>query len=238
MKESRFVELVNLYIDRQITPDEAAQLEAEMAANPGRRRVYRQYCQMHRASRLVHESFRAQAADPDSGAVDGSSGAIARLEVRQRRRRGAHWTYYVAGLAAAACLTLVAVRFAKHGGDSAPLALVAENTPAAMPAAEQAPDQMVAVAANPRSIPEARPGFVSLGIVGYAFEPDYDAPSAVVFRPDDRVFRTANGPALRVRPLFKEGTFEESPRATNQQVYQGRDFLRQHTAFTGFQFQR
>ncbi len=61
MNDNRFIELVNLYIDRQISAAETAELEAEIQGNPRRRAIYKQYCQMHRATTLVYESFRAQA---------------------------------------------------------------------------------------------------------------------------------------------------------------------------------
>ena len=42
MKDNRFIELLNLYIDRQITVAETAELEAEIQQNPKRQAVYRQ----------------------------------------------------------------------------------------------------------------------------------------------------------------------------------------------------
>ncbi len=62
MKESRFIELLNLYLDQQISPDDAAELEAEIARSPAHRRTYLQYCRMHRACALLFENFRAPAA--------------------------------------------------------------------------------------------------------------------------------------------------------------------------------
>ena len=53
MKDSRFIELLNLYVDREITPAEAAELEAEVQANEQRRRVYNQYCRIDRACTVV-----------------------------------------------------------------------------------------------------------------------------------------------------------------------------------------
>ena len=61
MKDHRFIELLNLYIDRQITVDETAELEAEIQGSPQRQAVYRQYCQIHAATKVVYESFRAGA---------------------------------------------------------------------------------------------------------------------------------------------------------------------------------
>ena len=48
MKESKFIELLNLYIDQQISPEDAALLEEAILQNPRRRQIYRQYCRMHK----------------------------------------------------------------------------------------------------------------------------------------------------------------------------------------------
>ena len=61
MKDNRFIELLNLYVDRQISPAETAELEAEIQSSPRRQKIYREYCQMHRATKLVYESFRHSA---------------------------------------------------------------------------------------------------------------------------------------------------------------------------------
>ena len=42
MKDTRFIELVNLYVDRQISAEETAELETEIQANPRRRQVYQE----------------------------------------------------------------------------------------------------------------------------------------------------------------------------------------------------
>lgn len=124
MKDHRFVELVNLYIDRQISPAEAAELESELQANPRRRQVYQQYCRMHRATQLVYESFRHEAGrEAPQAATQG--GSLVRLEGARRRRD--RWAYAFAGMAAAACVGLLVSR-TMFAGDSTPTGL-AEVTP-------------------------------------------------------------------------------------------------------------
>jgi anti-sigma factor RsiW len=49
MKESRYIELLNLYVDHRLTPEEAAELETEVQRNPARRKVYLQYCRIQKA---------------------------------------------------------------------------------------------------------------------------------------------------------------------------------------------
>src|SRR4051812_48260411 len=106
MIDNRFIELVNLYIDRQITAEETAELEAEMQANPRRRAVYKQYCQLHTATKQVYTGFRAQAPAPQA---DAPTGRVIRAEFARRHRT--HWIHYAGGLAAAACLGLALVRY-------------------------------------------------------------------------------------------------------------------------------
>ncbi len=61
MKNSTFIELLNLYVDRQISPADAALLEAEIQQNPQRRKIYREYCQMQKACAILSENFRTDA---------------------------------------------------------------------------------------------------------------------------------------------------------------------------------
>jgi len=108
MKDNRFIELLNLYIDRQITAEETAELEAEIQSDPRRQAVYRQYCQIHSATKLVYESFRAGAAEPAAK----PSSRPATVELFETRRRRTSWVHYVGGFAAAAaCLGLFIVRY-------------------------------------------------------------------------------------------------------------------------------
>ena len=53
MKDNEFIELLNLYLDHEISQEDAARLEAEVQRNPARYRVYREYCQMHKACALL-----------------------------------------------------------------------------------------------------------------------------------------------------------------------------------------
>ncbi len=81
MKEKKFLEQLNLYLDGVIDPAGAAELEQEILANPARRRIYNDYCRIHRATKLVYEHFRAagaaHAAEPLPSTRSGSSAASA-----------------------------------------------------------------------------------------------------------------------------------------------------------------
>lgn len=101
MKDTRFIELLNLYIDRQITPGDAALLEEEILRHRGRRDIYRQYCRMQRACMLLHDTFRVQAGDGNAaGEARSAAGGVVEFAPRPRRWRPA-WIYCAGGLAAA-----------------------------------------------------------------------------------------------------------------------------------------
>jgi len=53
MSEREFLELLNLYLDREITPADADRLEREIRADASRHRTYLQYCRMQQAVRLL-----------------------------------------------------------------------------------------------------------------------------------------------------------------------------------------
>jgi hypothetical protein len=105
MKESRFIELINLYIDRQIGPEEAAELEAEIARSPSHRRTYLQYCRMHRACTLLFENFHAPATSLNQALTQAESKVTAFPARGYRLAR----ISLGAGLAAAACVAFMLV---------------------------------------------------------------------------------------------------------------------------------
>lgn len=131
MKDARFIELVNLYIDRQISPEDTTALETEIQSNVARRRIYQQYCHMHRASKLVYESFRANAEQPAADGVQ--PGSIAYFAQRRQRARRKYWTASFAGLAAAAC---AAVYFGRAELPTSSIAPAAVALKAAAPTAK------------------------------------------------------------------------------------------------------
>lgn len=110
MKESKFIELLNLYIDHQISPEDAAVLEEQILQSPARRRTYNQYCRMQRACTLVLDQFNAPA-----GRAGRGTGDVVEFGSARRHPR---WGYYAAGLAAAAGIALVAVQGFLRPGES------------------------------------------------------------------------------------------------------------------------
>ena len=57
MNDREFIELLNLYLDHEIAPADAARLEAEVRDNPERRRIYLDYCRMQKACGLLAKDF-------------------------------------------------------------------------------------------------------------------------------------------------------------------------------------
>ena len=236
MKENRFIELLNLYIDRQITAAETAELEAEIQSNPKRQAVYRQYCQIHAATKLVYDSFRAVAADQPAVSA-GRSGVVELFETRRRRT---HWAYYAGGLAAAACLTVVFVMNRNTAGHSEPSLLAAEPQPTAPVVAVAAiPDPVVATPAT-----KTEPGLVSLLSTASTVTPDYTAMlTALREQDEERAFHNERLQIGRVQPLFEDSMFEPARMlsAQEQRVFRSQPSSpapAQQAEFSAFQFQR
>jgi hypothetical protein len=91
MKDSEFIALLNLYLDHEISSQDAVRLEAEVLSDPKRRRIYTQYCQMDKACSVLAERFTNEGAP----------------EVKiQEKVNDWSTTFYSAGLVAAACLAI------------------------------------------------------------------------------------------------------------------------------------
>lgn len=229
MKDTRFTELVNLYIDRQASPAEVAELELEIQSNPRRRQVYLQYCRMHRATKLVYESFRAQSEQAGQPVHAPASIEHIRGRVRQRRLR---WAYAASGLAAAACVAFVVMRSNLTGTDA--------TVPPALAAAPSAPATAVAVA-QPAPAPAATetPRKVELPSATIPSR-DYTALFASLRQEEERLLSLQNGTsAPRLNSLFDDGVFDERNALPNRaNTLPSRKNPRLQTEFTAFQFQR
>ena len=148
MKESKFIELLNLYVDHQLSPAEAELLEAEVRGNPERRRVYRQYCQMQKACTELAANFRSQ--------VPATEPKLA--EFPRRRQAPGAMVFATGLLAAAACVTVV-LGVRSRLVVSTP---EARGPVAAQPAAAAAPMMARNIAARPVLQPAIGPRLVSL----------------------------------------------------------------------------
>ncbi len=233
MKDNRFIELVNLYIDRQITGEEMEMLEAEMQSNPRRRAIYRQYCQMHRATTLVYESFRTEGAEQPADMLR-TDAKIARFESASSRRRK-HWTYYATGLAAA-CVAIAFARVTLVRSTST----VSQET--AVAAAQPVKAPVVATIAQvatpapvveqPKAVPAvARPN-------NLVAEQDYAAMLAAMRKEDQRAFASGQIQPSRTASLFEDGVFD-SQNSDSARIFRAKQSKSsQQAEFAAFQFQR
>jgi hypothetical protein len=219
MKESQFIELLNLYVDHHISPADAALLEAEVRVNPERRRVYRQYCQMQKACTQLGETFRIESPAP----VDASK----IVEFKPRRRSLAAVTYAAGIAAAAACIAvLVVVRTDKPASTNAPVALVAS---APMPAP-------VVRAATPR--PALQPAFGPRSLTLREQNTELtDAASAqqVAFADWMNDIRLSSMQGLSIDDLQFDG---RTPLRTEDRVYRDVRPFQGKVEMTAFKFQR
>ena len=228
MKDRRFIELVNLYVDRQITSAETAELEAEMQASPARRAIYHQYCQMQKATTVVYESFRSDAPAHEAGATPNLA-PIARFEGRKSARRP-QWAYYAGGLAAA-CAAFVFIQM--NAGRTA-------EVPVAVTAPKVAPVAVVAVQPAPaRPAAEPSTGLVSLRN-NLATAQDYAAMVAALRQEEQRAYANSQAQPVRVQSLFEDGVFDPQnvTVVTGQRTFRGKQAPVQQAEFTAFQFQR
>lgn len=226
MKDQRFIELLNLYIDRQISTAETAELEAEIQQDPKRQKVYRQYCKIHTATKVVYGSFRAGAEQPAGVATD----RPATIELFESRRRRSHWAYYAGGLAAAACLAVVFMRQSPSSATAPENLAAAPQAGASVIAASPAPVVPAPAAVAPEATPAAP------AVRSATPSPDYSAMLTAMREQDEE---RALATAARVQSLFNDDLFEaqRGPVGTDLRTVRPRQANSQ-AEFTGFQFQR
>lgn len=145
MKDSEFIELLNLYLDHEISAAEAARLESEVQTNPDRRRIYQDYCRMQKACRVLARDFASEPEAADHKVVAFNPGAHS----RSGSRRGT----YFAGAFAAVAACLVAVVTLRHGSGAPAAAVQTQRVAAVTPASA------VAVSTTSTAAPQAREAF-------------------------------------------------------------------------------
>lgn len=236
MKDDRFIELLNLYIDRQITAAETDELEAELQAHPARRIVYRQYCQIHRATTLVGESFRLDA--PKLPMTE--RGNYVRFQSQKSQPR-AKWAYYAGGLAAA-CLAVFFIQYnTAQPFAQPPVTELAAQPHVAQPVAATASLQVEARPVT-RTV-DAPPSFASLRDLQATAPQDYAALLLALRKEEEAAFANGQIQIEKRASLFDDGVFE-SQRFWPENKSQSREFRSRNSSsgiqaeFTGFQFQR
>jgi anti-sigma factor RsiW len=116
MKDTEFIQLLNLYLDHEISTADAARLEAEVQTNAGRRHIYQEYCRMQKACRMIAADFQTDPADslvPTERKVIAFNPAVAEAVALRRRRLAGFYT--VGSFAAvAACVAIIFVGRGRH----------------------------------------------------------------------------------------------------------------------------
>lgn len=215
MKDTKFIELLNLYLDHQISETDAAALEAEIRQHPARHRLYRQYCQMHKACAQLSAQFATEV--PDRARV---------ATARPARRLVV--TYIGAGLAAAAAC----------------VAIMVLNQPAATPGgapalATRAPAEPfpVAAALPPPAAPtqELRTVFTTQAL---AQLPESRGLTPVIVAANADSFDWMND--LRLNPVQSSPVvFESAPtRSPDRDTFRSRRPFQATVEMTAYQFQK
>jgi len=138
MKDSEFIELLNLYLDHEISSADAVRLDAEVQGNPQRRRVYQEYCRMQKACVLIAQNPAAVPLTEPRNVIP----------FEPSRTWG--FNAYAAGLcAAAACIAVVFI--ARNRAQSALDISGGGSTSSQIAAATPSPERGVN-ASEPRSI--------------------------------------------------------------------------------------
>lgn len=235
MNDRRFIELLNLYLDHELEPAEASELEAEVLRNPARRRAYDQYCRLQRACSLLGEKERAQA--PEHG---GFARSLREAERKIAAPRRSTWNpVYIGGFTATALAACVAVMVLV---DRAP-----DTVSTADSAATDVPVQPERIAAAPVAAAtttttsaapafEFQPAFAAtgLGVVRNAREAEIAANDREALEWMQRV-ELAGGQHV----VVDDQTFEARPTLqADTRVFRSRHSLQSNAEFTAFQFQR
>jgi hypothetical protein len=123
VNEREFIELLNLYVDREIGADDALRLEAEVGTNADRRRVYDQYCRMQKACSMLSSELAGE---------EGRAGERRVLEFPASASR--RWSPALALMAAACVGVVVVLKYrAALPGISSPAVAVTPAPPRTVP---------------------------------------------------------------------------------------------------------
>jgi len=157
MNDREFIELLNLYLDREISPEDSLRLEAEVLSRPDRRQVYNEYCRMQKACSMLADEY--------------ADAPVASIPARRASPWGSVGPM-VAGLAAACLLVVVGLRV-ERGSNPVHSGLTADQPSAgaaiaSSPASARKTDSMEAVFQTRLQAPANR---VSASGVFVSFDP-------------------------------------------------------------------
>jgi len=224
MKDRRFTELVNLRLDHELSPAEAAELDAEIQRDPARRRQYVEYGRMQRACAQLFEREHARA--PASIALERALRDAERKVTTPVSRPLFDRPFVTAftGFAAmAACVSFVVLR--NPPGATVP-------APAVHPA--------VAFHQTPPAVPEVLANYVvpTTPPASYNALPLGGSPSADPAREVADWVRGVALPALQPVNLDDPSAEPATPVQPSFAAESASGSLQVNTDYVGFQFQR
>lgn len=226
MKESKFIELLNLYVDGEIDQADAAVLETEIQRNPDRRRIYGEYCRMQKACTMLALKSLAE----------GSPEEAIHTAAQPRRSPVFAVFAYGSGLAAAACVTFLAITYTHR----------APGLPEGVPSSVGVPMPEL-MASTPVAPERVRVPLVSTGVYQMAslapselrLSRNLPTPQTVFVRDDSEQFAWMN--AVQFKPVNTvsgdEPVFQERSLQQDNRVFRGPRSI-QPVEMTAFQFQR
>jgi len=231
MKESRFIELLNLYVDHQIGPEEAAELETEILRSPERRKTYRDYCRIQRACGLLfdRESQMAPASSVLEKSLRETERKIIGFPDRRRTGWGAYTAAFAGAAAMAACLAVVLMRPATSGFQNHGTSVAVSPAKDASPFVAQSTVPLIqTVALTPR---------------GAGFQPVLSGQNFTVGRDETSPAGTEWMQQVQLPPvqrvLVDDTVFEARPTLQqDNRVFRGSRPIQGNVEFTAFQFQR
>lgn len=236
MKDTEFIEQLNLYLDNEISAEDAARLEAEVQSNPARRRVYQDYCRMQKACKLLAEDFA------DGKAADATRKVVHFEQAKAEHARRTRLSYIGGGLAAAAaCLTVFFVGHEQRS--SAPTggpANLAQTAPAAELPAVVASN---AIMANEAPVPAGEAATRNMNPLSLRNRTQTVSLTLTTAQPDDPNFAWLQN--VRLAPLQSPAPMEQlrlevrpALRPDDRTFTSGNKLLFEDVSTTAFRFQK
>ncbi len=133
MRKKRFLNLLNLHLDAEISPSDAAELERAIATNGELRRIYEEYRRLNQATRLVYARFQTAASLHGEPAMRGIQRSLQGpvIELPRGRARRFPWRRItIWGSMAAACALVLGGFLVVEERSAAPI-VAAESAPVA-----------------------------------------------------------------------------------------------------------
>lgn len=194
MKDSEFIELLNLYLDHEISAADAVRLESEVQSNAARRRIYQDYCRMQKACKVLTQDFETEAPAGSEEKVVPFKSVVA-----ARATRGNNFYTIGAFAAAAACVAIILVGHSRRqsANESATQVMVAEAAPVAA-----RPQSVAAVKPTPVSIdtPESRVRAAGNAVASNGLRRSSDPAVSATFMGANALFLRTGGSTAQAVP--------------------------------------